>query len=286
MRRPNVKRPLIFAHRGASKAAPENTLPAFEAAIRLGADGVELDVQYSSDGALVIFHNDTLEKTSDGAGRVTAHTLAELRALDAGSWFGPSFAGTRIPTLDEALDLMKGKLLVNVELKVLSSLHSSLGVDAVKIIRAHGMADQVVISSFNPFALRQAKRAGPEIECALLLAHDLPGWMRWSFTRRYSRADGLHPDSDMVDQTYMAQARKLGMPVRVWTVDDEAEMRRLIALGVDSIITNVPDRLANLLSGSLNEGVEREAWSALSEASLQRVWDNDADAAHDEDYRQ
>ena len=74
-----------------------------------------------------------------------------------------------------------------------------MGVDAVKIIRAHGMADQVVISSFNPFALRQAKRAGPEIECALLLAHDLPGWMRWGFTRRYSRADGLHPDSDMVD---------------------------------------------------------------------------------------
>ena len=259
MRRPNVKRPLIFAHRGASKAAPENTLPAFEAAIRLGADGVELDVQYSSDGALVIFHNDTLEKTSDGAGRVTAHTLAELRALDAGSWFGPSFAGTRIPTLDEALDLIKGKLLVNVELKVLGTLRSGMGADAVKAIRAHGMADQVVISSFNPFALRQAKGAGPEIECALLLAHDLPSWMRWGFTRRYSRADGLHPDSDMVDETYSARARKLDLPVRVWTVDDEAEVRRLIALGVDAIITNVPDVLANLMSGSLNEGAERQA---------------------------
>lgn len=286
MRRPNVKRPLIFAHRGASKAAPENTLPAFEAAIRLGADGVELDVQYSSDGALVIFHNDTLEKTSDGAGRVTAHTLAELRALDAGSWFGPSFVGTRIPILDEVLDLLKGKLLVNVELKVLGTLRSGMGADAVKAIRAHGMADQVVISSFNPFALRQAKEAGPEIECALLLAHDLPGWMRWGCTRRYSRADGLHPDSDMVDETYMARARQLGMPVRVWTVDDEAATRRLIALGVDAIITNVPDVLVNLMSGSLNEGVERETWSALSEASLQHVWDNDADAAHDEDYRQ
>jgi glycerophosphoryl diester phosphodiesterase len=247
MRRPNVKRPLIFAHRGASKAAPENTLPAFEAAIRLGADGVELDVQYSSDGALVIFHNDTLEKTSDGDGRVTAHTLAELRALDAGSWFGPSFAGTRIPILDEVLDLMKGKLLVNVELKVLGTLQSGMGADAVKTIRAHGMADQVVISSFNPFALRQAKEAGPEIECALLLAHDLPGWMRWGFTRRYSRADGLHPDFEMVNEAYMAQARQLGMPVRVWTVDDEATICRLMPLGVDAIITNVPDVLAAIM---------------------------------------
>jgi glycerophosphoryl diester phosphodiesterase len=247
MQRPNVKRPLIFAHRGASKVAPENTLPAFEAAIHLGVDGVELDVQYSSDGALVIFHNDTLEKTSDGTGRVTAHTLSELRALDAGSWFAPGFTGTRIPTLDEALDLLKGKLLVNVELKVLGSLRSGLGADAVKAIRDHGMADQVVISSFNPFALRQAKRAGPEIECALLLAHDLPGWMHWSVTRRYSRADGLHPDFDMVDEAYLVRARKLGLPVRVWTVDDETEMRRLIALGVDAIVTNVPDVLAAII---------------------------------------
>jgi glycerophosphoryl diester phosphodiesterase len=247
MQRPNRKRPLIFAHRGASKAAPENTLPAFEAAMRLGADGVETDVQYSSDGAMVIFHNTTLEKTSTGTGRVTAYTLAELRQLDAGSWFDPTFAGTRIPTLDEALELLKGKLLINVELKVLDSLRSGLGADAVRAIRAHDMADQVVISSFNPFALRGAKQAGPEIECALLLAHDLPGWMRWGVTRRYSRADGLHPDLEMVNETYLAHAQKLGLPVRVWTVDDEAAVRRLIGLGVDAIITNVPDRLAAII---------------------------------------
>jgi len=247
MKRPDVNRPLVFAHRGASKVAPENTLPAFEQAIRLGADGVELDVQYSSDGAMVIFHNLNLEKTSDGSGRVTAHTLAELRGLDAGSWFDPQFAGTRIPILDEVLDLLKGKLLINIELKVLDTLSSGLGGDVVKAVRVHAMAEQVVISSFNPFALRKAKRAGPEIECALLLAHDLPGWMRSSFARRHSRADGLHPDLEMVDAAYMARAKKLRMPVRVWTVDDEADMRRLIKLGVDAIITNVPDVLKTLL---------------------------------------
>ena len=228
-------------HTGASKVAPENTLPAFEAAIRSGADGIELDVQYSSDGGIVIFHNLTLEKTSNGAGRVTAHTLAELRALDAGAWFDPKFAGTRIPTLEEALDFVKDKLLVNIELKVLTTLSSTLGADVVQTVRKQGMADQVVISSFNPFVLRLAKQAGPEIECALLLAHDLPGWTRWGLTRRHSRADGLHPDAGLVDAAYMACAGKRHLPVRVWTVDDPAEMQRFAAMGVDTLITNLPD---------------------------------------------
>lgn len=246
MKRPDLNRPLIFAHRGASRVAPENTLPAFEAAIRLGADGVELDVQYSSDGRLMVIHNPTLEATTNGSGRVSAHTFEELRSLDAGSHFGPEFAGTRIPILDEVLELLKGKLLVNIELKAMD-LASGLGADVVAVVRAHGMADQVVISSFNPFALRRAKMAGPEIECALLLAADLPAWMRWGLTRRYSRADTLHPEHTMVDASYMAKAGRLGMRVCPWTVNDEATARRLIALRVDAIITDVPDVLMGLM---------------------------------------
>lgn len=246
----HTTRPLNLAHRGASKVAPENTLPAFEAAMRQGADGVELDVQYSSDGGVVVFHNPTLDKTSTGTGRVSAHTLEELRALDAGSWFGPEFAGTRIPTLDEVLDLLRGKALINIELKALDALKSSLGADVVTTVQNHGMTDQVVLSSFNPFVLRGAKRAGPEIECGLLLAPDLPGWMRSGLMRRHSRADGLHPDLPMVNAAYMVRARKLGMPVRVWTVNEDADMRRMIELGVDAIITDAPDRLAALLNAS------------------------------------
>jgi glycerophosphoryl diester phosphodiesterase len=247
MKRPGNDRPLIFAHRGASRAAPENTLPAFEAAVALGADGVELDVQYTSDGKMVIFHNLTLEETSIGTGRVTAHTLDELRALDAGGWFSPEFAGTRIPTLDEVLNLLCGRLLLNIEIKSLDMVGAGLGADVAAAVQAHHMQDQVVLSSFNPFALRRAKQAAPEIEHALLLAHDLPGWMGWGLTRRYSKADSLHPEAAMVNAPYMAWARRLGMPVRPWTVDEEDEMRRLIALGVDAIITNVPDRLKALL---------------------------------------
>jgi glycerophosphoryl diester phosphodiesterase len=250
MKASTMSRPLVFAHRGACKVAPENTLPAFEAAIGSGADGVELDVQYSSDGHLVVIHDLTLEALTNGTGRVTAHTLGALRVLDAGSHFGPQFAGTRIPLLNEVLDVVRGRLLVNVELKVPDTGSSGMGADVVATIRAHGMADQVVISSFNPFVLRRAKLAGPEIECALLLAHDLPGWMRWGVIRRYSRADGIHPESLMVDSTYVTWAKSASLPLRVWTVDDEAEMRRLLALGVDAVITDVPDRMIEIIKSS------------------------------------
>ncbi len=249
MKRTVTQRPLVFAHRGAKCVAPENTLPAFQAAIRLGADGVELDVQYSSDGKLVIVHDLSLEKTTNGTGRVTAHTLDELRQLDAGSHFSPEFAGTPIPTLDEVLDLAKGRLLVNIELKSLDITGARLGADVVAAVRAHKMADEVVISSFNPFALRASKRAGPEIEHALLLAPDTSGWTRWGLTLRYSVADGVHPETPMVDAAYVNWARRRKMPVRVWTVNEEAKMRELAALGVDALITDTPDVALAVLGG-------------------------------------
>ncbi len=247
MKRPDVNRPLIFAHRGANRLCPENTLPAFEAAIALGADGVELDVQFSSDGQLLIIHDYSVDKTTDGQGRVVGQPYAELQKLDAGSWFGPQFAGTRIPTLDQVLDLLQGRLLINIELKSLETV-STLGRDVVRCVREHGMVDQVVLSSFNPFTLRAAQRAGPEFETALLTAPDLPAWMRSGLARRWSLARGLHPQFDMVDERYLAAAAKRGMPVRPWTVNEEVDMRRMLGLGVDAIITDYPDRLKALVS--------------------------------------
>ncbi len=247
MKRTVTNRPLVFAHRGAKRVAPENTLPAFEAAIRLGADGIELDVQFSSDGKLVIFHDLNLEKTSSGKGRVTSHPFDALRQLDAGSHFSPEFQGTLIPTLDEVLDLARGKLLVNIELKSLDITGAVLGVDVVKAVRFHGMVNDVVISSFNPFALRRSKQAGPEIEHALLLAADTSAWTRWGVTLQYSKAEGLHPEKDMIDARYMAAARRRKMPVRVWTVNEEEDIRRLADLGVEAIITDVPDATLRVL---------------------------------------
>ena len=239
-------RPLVFAHRGACKVAPENTMPAFEAAIRLGADGIELDVQHSSDGHLVVFHDLTLDGLTNGTGRVTAHPIGALRQLDAGSHFGAQYAGTRIPLLNEVLDLVRGKLPVNIELKVPQLNDAGLGADVVSAVRDHDMADDVVISSANPFTVRNAKLAGPEIECALLVAHDLPGWMRWGSTRRYSRADSIHPEAVMVDEKYTSWARSAGLSLRVWTVNEDAVFRRLSMLGIDAVFTDVPDRMLEI----------------------------------------
>lgn len=247
MKRANPGRPLVFAHRGANQVAPENTLPAFQRALEMGVDGVELDVRYSSDGHLVIMHNPDLDQTTSGQGRVTSHTLQELRELDAGRWFGPEFAGTCVPTLDEVLDLFAGRCLVNIEIKSAEISSAAMAKDVVEAVRAHRMEDQVVVSSFNPFALRPMKALAPEIETAYVTAPDLPGWMRWGLVYHYTRSGGIHPEYSMVDATYVARARRRNTPVRVWTADEEVDMRRMIELGVDAIITNVPDRLLALL---------------------------------------
>ncbi|MCS7220468.1 MAG: glycerophosphodiester phosphodiesterase [Anaerolineae bacterium] len=247
MRNPHPERPLIFAHRGAKAVAPENTIPAFLKAIELGADGVELDVQFSADGALVVIHNVMLDETTNGHGRVTAHTLEELKALDAGSWFAPEFAGTRLCTLEEALDAIGHRLLVNIEMKSFSMGNDGMAEQVAEIIRRRNLYDQVIVSSFNPFTLRRLKKVDPRIETGLLYAPGLPIYLSRAWLRPWAKPDALHPEYVMVDEAYMRWARQRGYPVNVWTVNEPDEMRKMIALGVNAIITDYPDRLRELL---------------------------------------
>ena len=241
-------RPLVFAHRGASAVAPMNTLAAFKKAMELGADGIELDVQYSSDGALVVIHDTTLEATTNGTGRVVSLTLAELKQLDAGSWFDRRFRGERIPTLAEVFDTIGDRLLVNIELKTFALFPSDgMDRDVAAFIRQRNLYDQVIVSSFNPFALRRVKQADPRIETGLLYAPEMPRIYSHTWLRPWVRPDALHPEHGMVDERLMRWAKKKGYPVNVWTVNEEEEMKRLIALGVNMIITDHPDRLLALL---------------------------------------
>jgi glycerophosphoryl diester phosphodiesterase len=251
----NANRTLNIAHRGASAAAPANTLAAFEKAIELGADGIELDVQLSADGVPVVVHDATVDATTDGSGRVAEMTLAQLKQLDAGSWFDPAFASERIPTLKEVLETMGSRLLLNIELKSTSPCDGGLEKAIVAQVRHHRLDERVFFSSFNPFSLRRIKRIAPHIPVGLLYVPSLPLPLYQVLLTALVPHEACHPGYATVDVRYVAWAQRRGYRVNVWTVDDPDEMRRLIRLGVDGIITNVPDVLRHVLE--MNQSASR-----------------------------
>lgn len=247
-------RTLNVAHRGARTVAPENTIAAFELAADQGADGVELDVQLSADGAIVVIHNDTVDATTDGTGTVAEMPLAALRELDAGSHLSPEFAGERIPTLDEVFEAVGERLLINVELKALSPTGDGarlLAQAVVKAIRHHNLASRVLLSSFNPLALRAVKQIDRSLPAGYLYAPDLPLLLRKGWLARpvIGRHEARHPHYSMVDVRYMRWARRHHYRVNVWTVNDVEDIRRMRDLGVDMIISDRPDLVQDVLQG-------------------------------------
>lgn len=239
-------RPLNFGHRGASKVAPENTLAAFQRARELGADGVELDVMLCADGEVVVMHDFSVDRTTDGRGRVRDLTLAQIKCLDAGSWFGERFAGERVPTLQEVAQWAGYDMLLNIELKSLSVRSDGLEKRVVATIREFGFERRVILSSFNPLALVRVKRLAPELNTGLLYAPDLPVFLRRAWLRPLAQPDALHPHYEMVSDSYLRWARGKGYRVNVWTPDQVTDLQRLIEQRVDGIITNRPDALAML----------------------------------------
>lgn len=239
--------PLNIAHRGASRLAPQNTLAAFEKALEAGADGVEFDVQLCADGVPVVIHDAKVDATTDGTGRVAAMSLAQLRQLDAGSSFGPAFRGERIPTLSEVMAVLGQKLLLNIELKGGAPLNRGLEQAVVDVIEEHGLEEHVLLSSFNPFALRRAQRIAPHIPTGLLYAQ--PAWVSLCLASLIIARPtaALHPHHTVLDERHLSRARARDARVHVWTVDRAADMRRLIAWGVHGIITNVPGLLRRIL---------------------------------------
>ena len=238
-----MARPLIIAHRGASGEFPENTLPAFAGAIEAGAQMCELDVQLTKDGVAVVIHDETVDRTTDGAGPVAAMTLAEVRRLDAGAKFGAAFAGTRIPTLEEVLKLVHGRCPLNVELK-------SPGVEreVCCLLHAHNRISDTIVSSFDWDALTAARH----LESALglgVLAEAKPEAMFETALRLH--AASVNPRFDLVTPPLVERAHRAGLKILVWTVDNVTDIKRLAALGVDGIMTNYPGRLAALLAAEV-----------------------------------
>lgn len=229
-------RPLIIGHRGASADAPENSLAAFALAKEQGADGVELDVQLSRDDRIVIIHDTTVDRTTNGSGKVSELTLKELQALDAGQ-------GQTIPTLDELLEMLGPSILYNIELKPFAVDADSLATAVADRILAHNLANQVLVSSFNPMMVRRARQ---HLTPETMVAHI---WYKKQFKYKYllAKAEAHHPKHTLVDEKYMNWARKHGWRVHTWAVDEPEEARRLLDLGVHGLITNKPQFLRESL---------------------------------------
>jgi glycerophosphoryl diester phosphodiesterase len=239
----------VFAHRGAKMVAPENTLPAFEQAIAMGADGIEVDVQCSKDGVLVVMHNTTVNETTNGQGRVAVLTAAELGKLDAGSHFNASFANVGVPTLEEVLAVTEGKITLNIEIKSKDDLGGREVEPLVEILQAGNLYDQVIVSSFNVITLLKLRHTDPQVTLGLLYEHQqLPAFLRELLLSPLLRPEAFHPQHDLVDDEYMVWAKAIPAAVNTWTVNDPDEARRLAALGVDTIITDVPDLILATLA--------------------------------------
>jgi glycerophosphoryl diester phosphodiesterase len=242
----------VIAHRGFSGVAPENTLAAFQKAIEVNADMFELDVLLSRDGRVVVIHDDTVERTTDGVGSVSALTLAELRALDAGSWFSAEFAGERIPTLEETLELAKDRILVNIEIKTEAVTDQASGgiVDkTLAIVRRADMMDQVVISSFDPRALAHTRKLDPSVKTASLYNAELQEDMAPEQVMEAVGSNGFNLSRRQVDAGIVEACHRLDRPVAVYTVNEIDEMKAMLELGVDAIFTDHPDRLIEVLAG-------------------------------------
>lgn len=239
-----MKRIENIAHRGASAVCPENTMVAFERSLQLGATGIETDVQLSSDGKLVLIHDETLSRTAGAEGWVKDKSVEELRALDAGAWFHADFAGERIPSLDELFDLVRGKnILLNLELKNGIISYKGMEEKIIQAIRDWDMEQQVILSSFNHASLVRCKRLAPEIRTALLYMEKL--YRPYDYAARLE-ASALHPYKLAVTREEVAAALAQGIATHPFTVNNPAEMQELIDMGVQAIITDVPDVLAAL----------------------------------------
>lgn len=233
-----MKQTKVFAHRGASRYAPENTLEAFRLAMEQGADGIELDVHLSADGELVVIHDEQLERTTNGRGLVKDHTLAQLQALRADNRM-EGFASARIPTLRQVLELVRpGTMQVNIELKTGILWYQGIEEKTLRLVKELGMQHRVVYSSFNHYSIGQVRRLDPEAETAYLFS-DVIVDLEQDAARRGVK--GLHPalwHAKMAD--LLTGYLNSGLAVRVWTVDRPADLEELMDRGVDAVITNDP----------------------------------------------
>lgn len=247
----NLDRPRVIAHRGASGLTPENTLAAFRRAIELSADMIELDVALSRDDEVVVMHDATLERTTSGSGLVRDKTLRELQQLDAGRSVGPGHADHRIPTLAEVLDLARDRTLLNIEIKaeaVTDQCRGGITDLVIGLVLDHGLDDLAILSSFDPRALDHARTLAPRIYRASLFDAGRHLELSPVSVAQDAGAVLLNLSRTQVSEEMVEQCHQIGILVAVYTVNEVSQMELLLAMGVDALFTDRPDRMVRLLN--------------------------------------
>ena len=230
-----MNKPKIIAHRGANRYAPQNTIPAFEKAVELGADGTETDVHITKDGHIVICHNDTVDEMSNGTGAIGDYMFDDIRKLDFGSKFSKDFAGVTLPTVEEYLECMK----------------------TIEAVKDYGLFDELLISSFDYKMLVEAKKYDPKCKTAYLYPIYGQVVRRWFFQPLHLAqkigCDALHPHKAFATKALVRRAHAAGIKVNAWTVDDERDVIQMLENGVDGIITDRPDYVEGIVDRYLAE---------------------------------
>ena len=248
---------LVVAHRGGAALAPENTLVAFENALKIGVDQVECDVHLSKDGELVVMHDPNVSRTTNGTGQISGLTLAELKKLNAAAKFGNgAWPEQRIPTLDELLNLVKGKAGIQIEIKTSAGNARYPGIEkkVADLLNSKGMTDKAIVISFDFPTLKDIKATDPRIQTGALVNTQ---WMSARMTKspeqvldevtQATGADYFMPTAGSVSEALVKAAHAKGLKMGAWTVDATSDMRRLAEFGVDAITSNKPDELKRTL---------------------------------------
>ena len=241
--------PIVIAHRGDKTHAPENTLAAFKLAAENGVDAIEFDLKLTADGRVVVLHDQTVNRTTNGTGSIYQLSFAEVRDLDAGAWFSEKFRAERIPTLDEVFETVDKRLYINVELANYATPGDGLVPKVIDLVKKHGIKNQLLFSSFYARNLQIARLLMPEVPRGLLCKRGIRGSWGRTFTWRGDYF-ALHPHRDDVDPRLVFRVQAAGKRVHVWTVNQEEDLKSMIDLGVDAIITDDPELALRLLGRS------------------------------------
>ncbi len=246
-----MRLPLVTSHAACKGHAPENTLAGIERAIALGADAIEIDVHCTSDRVPVLIHDETVDRTTDGAGSIHDMPLDVARALDAGArQFVPQFQGAKIPTLAEVLDLTKGKVLLQIEIKQLE-----IEEEVARAVRDAGAINDCETHSFYPQIVKAMRAVEPRMAAALLTdGRRVVGWADFFGFALSLNAQGISLYHAFATSEVVRQGQRRSLTFMTWTVDDEADMDRLVTAGVDSICSNFPDLVRKVVEGRTRHG--------------------------------